>query len=265
MRRISFLPLVLSLLPLLTACAPVEEKTIDRGIAWVRTSAEFNALSLQAFAAASEDLDKFLADRAWSAMPQQINAAELPPAIITDVDETMVSNVEFQATYEPPFANYKLDDWNAATVATPLPGAVDFVARAQAAGVTVFFLTNRPCEAKAGVDDPCPQKAVTVQDLREAGIDADPEHVLLSNEQPGWDREKLVRREHIAESYRIIMLLGDDLGDFIACTRHKPLAPCTQSATMASRDADVAEHARYWGEGWYILPNPMHGSWTTVE
>ena len=265
MRSTRLLPLVLSLLPLLPACAPVAEQTPDRAVRWVRTSAEFNALSLQAFAAANEDLDKFLGDPAWSAMPQQINAAELPPAIITDVDETMVSNVEFQATFEPPFANYKLDDWNAATVATPLPGAVDFIARAQAAGVTVFFLTNRPCEPKVGVDDPCPQKAVTVQDLREAGFNADPAQVLLSHERAGWDREKLIRREHIAESYRIIMLLGDDLGDFIACTRHKPLAPCTQAASIASRDAEVEEHARYWGEGWYMLPNPMHGSWTTVE
>ena len=32
----------------------------------------------------------------------------------------------------------------------------------------------------------------------------------------------------------------------------------------STRRNSVVEHARYWGHGWYILPNPMHGSWTGV-
>lgn len=253
------------ILPIVTACTPRENTEIDRSIHWVRTAAEFEALSLQAFSAAQADLDKFIADPAWSALPQQTDAAGLPLAIITDVDETMVSNVDFQATFEPPFANHKLDDWNAANVATPLPGAVDFITRAQNAGIQVFFITNRPCEEKSGVDDSCPQEAVTVEDLLEAGFHADPEHVMLSNEHADWNREKSTRRNHVAARHRVIMLLGDDLGDFIECTRHKPLTPCTEGATIGSRAAATKKHASFWGEGWYVLPNPMHGSWTTVE
>jgi predicted secreted acid phosphatase len=26
----------------------------------------------------------------------------------------------------------------------------------------------------------------------------------------------------------------------------------------------VEESTHLWGNGWYILPNPMHGSWTPV-
>jgi len=265
MGAIRILHLAGVMLSIVAGCAPAEDAEIDRGVHWVRTAAEFEALSLQAFSAAHADLDKFIADSSWSALPQQTDAAGLPLAIITDVDETMVSNVEFQATFVPPFANYKLDDWNAANVATPLPGAVNFIARAQNAGIEVFFVTNRPCEKKTGVDDPCPQEAVTIQDLVEAGFEADSEHVMLSNEHADWDREKLTRRDHIGASHRVIMLLGDDLGDFIECTRHKPLTPCTEAATIASRTAVTTDHARFWGEGWYVLPNPMHGSWTTVE
>ena len=61
------------------------------------------------------------------------------------------------------------------------------------------------------------------------------------------------------------MLLGDDLGDFIACTRRKPLDPCRDGATIESRRSATYEYSQYWGEGWYVLPNPMHGSWTAVE
>jgi acid phosphatase len=61
------------------------------------------------------------------------------------------------------------------------------------------------------------------------------------------------------------MLIGDDLSDFIECTRSSPRAPCTNSATIASRREVTHDHRSYWGAGWFILPNPMHGSWTTVK
>ena len=250
---------------LFSACSQQSDDGPDRAVQWVRSSAEFDALSYQAFSAAHQDLDRYIADSSWSALPWQENATGLPPAIITDVDETMVTNVEFQATFTPPFANHKLDTWNDDGVATPLPGAVAFMQRAKDAGVRIFFLTNRPCEAKDGVDDPCPQKTVTIQDLNEAGFSADESNVLLSKERTDWQREKSVRRRHIAQTHRIIMLFGDDLGDFIACTRAKPQAPCTNVATIAGRADVTRERKSYWGDGWYVLPNPMHGSWTTVK
>ncbi len=237
----------------------------DLAILWVRDAAEYHALSLQAYAAASEDLPRLIEDTFWSALPEQTDAEGLPPAIIFDVDETLVSNVEFQVALEPPFKNHKLDDWAAANDARPVPGAAAFIKRARAAGVEVFFVTNRPCEAKSDTDDPCPQQQVTIDDLVETGVPADAAHVLLAHEQPGWTGEKEVRRDLIAEQYRVIMLVGDDLGDFIACVRAKIHTPCTSAATHAGRQAQMEKYAAYWGNGWYILPNPMHGSWTSVE
>lgn len=241
------------------------EEAVHGGTKWVLTAAEFEALCLQAYRAAGDFLEAAIGDPDWSALPDQSNARALPPAIIFDIDETTLSNAEFQATYIPPFTNAKLDDWSSATVARPLPGAVDFARRAQAAGVELFFITNRPCEPRAGVDHPCPQENVTLQDLAEAGIATDADHVMLANERPEWDREKVVRRNLIAQSHRVIMLLGDDLGDFIACTRSSPRAPCTEGATIASRSKATNDYRDYWGAGWFILPNPMHGSWTTVK
>ncbi|MDZ7644698.1 MAG: HAD family acid phosphatase [Woeseiaceae bacterium] len=247
------------------ATTPEPQPYVHPGITWVRTAAEFDALALQAYQSAGDALADKVGDRSWSALPGQQNAADLPPAVIFDVDETVVSNVEFQLTLIPPFADEKLNAWNAANEAVAIPGVVEFAERARALGVELFFITNRPCMPDDASGDPCPQKAVTTQDINEAGIPVDESRVMLSFEQPGWNKEKKNRRDVIARDYRVIMLMGDDLGDFIPCSRRRAVAPCTEGATIESRARATAAHRDYWGDGWYILPNPMHGSWTTVR
>lgn len=252
---------------LLNGCSPTEggANDIPAGVLWVRTAAEYEASSLQTYREASEDLQKFIDDTSWSALPWQVDAADLPVAIIADVDETVVSNVEFQVILERPFRNSVRDAWSDSTEAQAVPGSVEFLRQASDAGVEIYFVTNRPCEIEAGIADPCPQKAIAFGDLREVGIEVDDDHLMMANEDLGWDREKSTRRLHIAKTHRVIMLLGDDLGDFIACTRKKALHPCSEGATIESRRDSAIKFTHYWGEGWYILPNPMHGSWTTVN
>ncbi len=237
----------------------------DRAVLWARDAAEYDALAMQAYGSAGADLRRLIADKSWTALPGQRNYGELPPAIIFDVDETLISGADFQETLVPPFVNSVFDDWNAKNTATAVPGAVAFAKLARDQGVELFFVTNRPCEKKPDVSDPCPQQTTTVQDLNEAGIPADADHVMLANQQADWAREKFIRRKLIAQKYRIIMLIGDDLSDFIPCVRKKVHAPCTEGATAASRQRQVELYSSYWGSGWYVLPNPMHGSWTKVE
>jgi len=250
----------------LAACSnqpPANDPHHDLGLLWVKHSAEYRAITKQVYGAATAALPGFIEDTSWSAVPGQSAAADLPVAVILDVDETVVSNVDFQLSFERPFANWKLEKWTSGAAATPIQGVKDFVEASRAAGVTVFFVTNRPCELIDGIDDPCPQKKSTIDDIAEVGIETDADHVMLSEEQ-GWNREKSVRRDYVAQSHRVIMLIGDDLGDFLPCVRRKPYEPCVTSATAKDRRDMVAAHAHLWGNGWYILPNPMHGSWTSV-
>lgn len=233
----------------------------DGGLLWVKHSAEYRAITEQLYADATDDLPGLVNDTSWSAVAGQDDAAHLPVAVILDVDETVVSNIDFQLTFERPFENWKLDEWTRNTVATPVHGVKAFVESARAAGVTVFFVTNRPCEPIARTDDPCPQKQTTIEDIAEVGITTDADHVFLSEER-GWNREKSTRRKHLAQTHRVVMLIGDDLGDFLPCVRKKPYAPCTGSASAADRMKMVEDNRHFWGNGWYILPNPMHGSWT---
>lgn len=251
----------------LAACAagPTEVRENDLAHAWVKHSSDYEALTRQAYGVAKRDLQRFVADTSWTAMPGQSGAEDLPPAVILDVDETVINNVDFQLAFEQPFTDRKLEMWDRQHVAKPVPGVVEFISAAREAGVTVFFLTNRPCEKYPDEDEVCPQKQTVVEGIRELGIPVEPEFVSLALERPEWRGEKLVRREHIARDHRVIMLIGDDFADFVPCARNSYYPPCTEPATRASRAADVRKYEKYWGNGWYILPGPMHGSWTTVR
>lgn len=236
----------------------------DLGLSWVNHSAEYAAITMQVYQSATRDLQGLIDDESWSAMPGHPQTAGLPPAVILDVDETTISNARFQLAFEPPMAQWKLEKWNDEHISDPVPGVAAFVASAQEAGVTVFFVTNRPCNPVDGAADPCPQKAATVRDIGELGIRTDEAHVLLAEEN-GWDRAKIARREYVASTHRVIMLFGDDLGDFVPCVRTKLYGPCTEPASKESRKLLVEQFSQYWGDGWYMLPGPMHGSWTSFR
>jgi acid phosphatase len=222
---------------LVAGCTVVpQEESPELGARWAEYSAEYQAISAQVYAQARRDLPRLLADAGWSALPGQNDVADKPPAIILDVDETAVSNAAYQRTLvQTPYTRIRHFEWMRSNVSIPLRGAVETIDAARAAGVDVFFITNRACEKFEGVEGDCPAEQVTIDDLHEAGIEADAEHVLMAWEQPGWSKEKLHRRQYVAKTHRVIMLFGDDLQDFVPCSRERPLPPCTKPATRASR------------------------------
>ncbi len=237
-------------------------KKNDLGLLWTNHAAEYEAIARQVYQLATRALPGFIEDRSWTVVPGNPDYRDLPPAVILDVDETTISNRAFQISFTPPVTQLKIDTWNRERVAEPVPGAVEFVRAARSAGVATFFVTNRPCDRLEGDPRPCPYKDTIVANLAQVGIETSPDSVLLAREQDGWDRAKIARREHIAQTHRVIMLIGDDLGDFVPCVRIKLYGPCTEPSTEAERLRYLDDYRELWGNGWYILPNPMHGSWT---
>jgi len=255
--------LLLTMVAGLSACTKTSlTREPQLGIAWVESAAEYDALTLQAYQNATRHLDELIADKSATALPGQEAMAELPTAVILDVDETSLSNVEFQIYIEGNFSHEAFDEWQHNNPSRQIEGAPEFVQAARDKGVTVFFITNRPCHERDFAPGPCPQEAITLQDLAEAGIETDADHLLLVGEKPEWNREKRFRQELVARDYRVIMLIGDDLGDFLPCTRAKPVTPC-KAATAEDRRRMIMEYSEYWGIRWNILPNPMHGSWSS--
>jgi acid phosphatase len=238
----------------------------ELAVRWVIDSAEYRALSRQVYRTAGAMLDARVADADWSALPSHAADPTLPPAIILDVDETVLDNAPFQVLLgDKPFNRADWDQWVARARAEAVPGVVEFLRQARQAGVAVFLVTNRDCMRRPGSADPCPQEADTLDNLRRIGVEVDAEHLMLSNERPAWTDEKKVRRDYVARDHRVIMLFGDDLGDFLDCVRGRVVAPCERPETAAGRLRMVRDHADYWGRGWFVLPNPMYGSWTGVR
>ena len=81
-----------------TASNPAHDNL--NAVAWVQTSVEYKALSEQTYRAAADHLDKALKEKNWDALvpEERGNAATgLKPAVVMDVDETVLDNSPYQA------------------------------------------------------------------------------------------------------------------------------------------------------------------------
>ena len=125
-------------------------RELDMGLLWVKTAAEYDAVSRQAYQVATSHLPAFIADDTHNVVPQQKDFAGKPPAVILDVDTTVLNHINFQMSFERPFENWKLDEYDRLNTAQPVPGVIEFLNAAREQGVEIFLVTNRPCELRDG-------------------------------------------------------------------------------------------------------------------
>ena len=221
-------------------------------VLWIQRSAEYNAITTSVYRAAAARLDAALADPDWDALvpAERANPARgLPPAVIVDVDETVLDNSPYQARLVVDGLSYNevtWDSWVRERKATAVPGVVEFAKAAEARGVTILYITNRA--EHLGED--------TLANLRAVGLPVkDPSVFLgLGTFVEGCEdngSEKRCRRELAGRNYRVLMQFGDQLGDFAEILANTP----------EGREALRAEHAAWFGQRWWVLPNPTYGSW----
>jgi acid phosphatase len=214
----------------------------------MQTAIEYEVAATQAYRLGQLQLDAALKDPRWSALTQQgVEPPALTPAVILDIDETVLDNSYYQARLirdDATFANPTWEAWCLESRATAIPGAVEFTRYAAARGVAVFYVSNRTAAVEQA----------TRVNLEALGfpLDGRVDTVLVRGERPEWQASgKGPRRSHIAASHRVVMLIGDDLGDFIDDASGSP---------EARREAS-ARYQKWWGERWIMLPNPAYGSW----
>lgn len=215
---------------------------------WVQTAVEYEGLARQTYAQAADMLEAALVDPDWSAAAEQLETGgfgQLPPAVILDVDETVLDNSAFQARLILDGDSYSTaiwNDWVREELADPVPGALEFTRRAEALGVRVFYVTNR----RKVVEE------ATRANLARFGFPlSDREDRLLTRGEFDLDGDKRERRRHVAERYRILLLVGDNFGDFLSGV----------DVGLERRAEMAAEYASFWGRRWIVLPNPQYGSW----
>ncbi|RYX85685.1 hypothetical protein EON83_04930 [bacterium] len=214
--------------------------------AWVQSSAEAKIAARQAYRMATRQLDVALKDKNWSAaLEQGPSFKKLPPAIILDLDETVLDNSPLFARMARDNVTYTDEGWLKWTAegnATAIEGAVKFLNYANNKGVKIYYISNRASE----------EEAVTRANLQKLGcpIQGPEDHVLLKGEQ-NWTSNKSPRRSFVAQNHRILLLVGDDLNDFVSA----------RSLSIAQRRELFDKYADNWGERWVLISNPLYGSW----
>jgi acid phosphatase len=191
-------------------------------------------------------MDEALADRNRTAALEQTGAyQDKLPAVILDIDETILNSAPFQAQlvldqsdFDPAFWT----DWVKEAKANWVPGAKQFIEYAREKNVAVIFITNRTAEEEASTRNNFSALGYTVSGT--------PDHLLTKEEQTHWTSDKTSRRAHVANSHRILLLIGDDLNDFVYA-----------KGTPNERRATITPHIDRIGVDWFLVPNPLYGSW----
>ncbi len=211
---------------------------------WQHTSAEYECAVQQAYRLAQENLDKALVDDQWSAaLEQQGNAATLPPAILLDLDETVLDNTEYEVRIIRELGQYTPESfaqWCESAAAPAISGATEFLEYAANRQVAVFYYSARK-ESLRGC---------TTRNLLALGLPFTDDSRLLLDD----GTSKSEYRAMIASRYRLLLLVGDNLEDFVA-----------GSKSQSGLRRELAQrYASRWGREWIILPNPMYGHWEST-
>ncbi len=170
------------------------------------------------------------------------NPSVMKKAVVVDIDETMLDNSPFETNCINTGNGYSSESWHNWTSminAKALPGAVEFSKYAELKGVEVFYISNRNID----------EFDVTLKNLQKENFAfADSSHLLLKTNTSS----KTVRRNLVKENFEIILLIGDNLGDFSEIFEDR--------SNNYGFDV-VEENITAFGEKFIVLPNPMYGSW----
>jgi 5'-nucleotidase (lipoprotein e(P4) family) len=202
-------------------------------IRWVRDSAEHRALFLQVYRAATARVESEAATRARGTW-----------AVVLDADETVLDNSLYQLEQDRagrPFDPVTWTAWCARREAVPLPGASAFLSRVRALGGKIVIVTNRSAAE-------CPDTEAV---FRARGL----AHDAMLCRPAGSASDKNPRFEAVARGttaaglppLEVVAFLGDNIQDF----------PGKSQAMLDQGDEAFGD----FGARFFVLPNPMYGSW----
>ena len=224
--RFSFLFIFLFLF----ACNNLEISKKEHSLYWQKNSAEYVALSYQAY-----NLAKFRLD-------EKLNSEfNKRPAVVIDLDETVLNNLPYNEMLidsSEVFTQESWSRWVNKKIATKVPGSLEFINYAKSKNVKIVYLSNRRVENY----DP------TKENLVNLGYPFDEDTLMLLRDETG---DKTARRNTLND-YEIIMLLGDNLADFNSVFYKKSNNERIQSVDSLSK---------MFGDEFIIIPNLIYGDW----
>ena len=214
-------------------------------VLYVQTATEFAANNIQTYANAKDALLKGLEDSSWKAALEQVdNFEDKSPAIILDVDETVLDNSNFQARTILSGLSYPNGwaEWVNESNAGAVEGVYDFLHFADKKGVKIYYLTNRLESFREA----------TKKNILKLGLPFEEDAVLLMRSEENL-RDKTDRRKKIANEKRVVLIIGDQLTDFISTKEAYVFH--TERKKLAKKYSDL------WGTKWFLVTNPTYGRW----
>jgi 5'-nucleotidase (lipoprotein e(P4) family) len=221
-------------------------------VVWQQTSEEYRLVAIGVWQAASRQLDRAMKDPHWDALTREDRDAPadgLAPAVILDVDETVLDNSPYQARLirdHKAFDEFSWANWAHEEAATAVPGALAFAKEATARGVTIYYLSNRAEDLSTSTYDNLKKLGFPITSREQfLGLGT----ILQGCEENGT--EKSCRRRSIGRRNRVLLQVGDQIGDMTTVLANTP----------EGRRQSVEPYLRWVGERWFVLPNPTYGSW----
>ena len=213
--------------------APTAARVEPDSIRWVRDAAEYRAAVLQTYRLVTAHVEREAAGRragSWAA--------------VLDADETVITNLTYQAERARAGLAYSTDSWAAwvrRREATPLPGAAAFLTRVRALGGRIAIVTNRlgsECDDTIAVFT----RDALVYDAMLCRPNGSP-----SDKNARFEAVQFGKTAASATPLDVVAFVGDNIQDF-------------PGLSQKVKDAGEAGFAAF-GTRFFVLPNPMYGSW----
>ena len=201
----------------------------EHSIYWQKNSAEYVALSYQAFNIAKLKLDK------------NVKNYDRKPAIVIDIDETILNNLPYNEMLIDSSKSFNEQSWSRwvnKKIAKAIPGSLEFLNYAQTKNIELIYLSNRRIE----------NYEPTKENLISLGFPFNEKTLMLLRDET---TDKTKRRNSLSK-YEIIMLIGDNLSDFDSVFYNK---------SNEKRINNVDSLSYLFGEKFILLPNLIYGDW----
>ena len=218
---------------------------------YIQTAAEYRACCLQVYKTAEMRLEAILS--AADPKPRR-------PAVIMDLDETVLDNSAFESFLQENNLEYSDDLWamyerDYSGEVRLVPGAGQFIKKAEERGVAVIYISNRFEENRVS----------TGEALKRLGVNTEGIGQRLFLVKKGGPSDKTSRRKLAAAQYNILLLFGDNLRDFSETFLARKVTASdgadAYNEAIEARFKSVDDAACHWGIDWFVLPNPAYGEW----
>jgi acid phosphatase len=216
-----------------TPPAQTRPATLPDSIRWVSGAAEYTAAAVQAYRMATVRVEA---------------EARVRPAgswvVVLDADETVISNLTYQLRLARENAQHTPERWAAwvrERAATPLPGAARFLSRVRELGGRIAIVTNR-------LGSECADTEAVFKTL---GLLYDA--MLCRPDGSASDKNPRFRAVAAGQTpasptpIEVVAFVGDNILDF----------PDASQSLRAKGEGAFPE----FGVRWFLVPNPMYGSW----